>query len=156
MSINAVGFAAVELEAAELHVPLGLDCKLCLHWSLLSGLNSKWFPYIYLLPEEPPCAWMWTASNIESYFSRLPPKIQESCEKFLRPARIQKETLYSEVDFALEEFGDALPIEAEDLLWSIAQVQSRAYSAGRTDEGVALTPVVDLLNHSGNAMPPVG
>lgn len=109
-----------------------------------------------MLPEEPPCAWMWSASSIKTYFSSLPPRIQESCEKFLNMARVQEDMLHSEIDYALEEFGDALPIEAEDLLWCIAQVQSRAYSVGKADEGVALTPVVDLINHSGRAMPPLG
>lgn len=127
------------------------------YYCVCTGKKSHWSPYIQTLPKDPPCAWMWSSKKLEEYFQNLPVGCTQGIVKsFYKFLPTHQEMLEAEIDDTVDVFGDAFDVDAIELTWCAAQIQSRAFSTSRYDMGAALHPVIDLLNHSDNAAFPLG
>ncbi|GMH37319.1 hypothetical protein BSKO_05192 [Bryopsis sp. KO-2023] len=148
--MEPLGLPSVQMLSCETQVALLLAHEKA------KGQKSMWFPYIEMLPKEPPCGWMWSDEKLETFFSTLPVDKGKWLKEFAGLRKIQLQSLESDIEDALEEFGDVVRVSEQELMWCLGQVKSRAYSAGSQGAGVALNPVVDLINHSFMALPPLG
>lgn len=140
------------------------------------GAHSFWHAYISTLPEQPPCAWYSTVA--QQLLGKLPYSSQES-----RALQQQVKSGIAQGSFAqhstpdigaaalataaaavaakcaaaADVFGSALGgISAAEVAWAFGQVASRAFATGSPGTtGIALLPVIDMLNHAAGAAVPV-
>ena len=98
----------------------------------------------------PSCAWLLPDKDLRIEVALLPSHITGS-EDCLETARFHAEHQRQEIEDAIEDYGDVLGLETEDLTWALGHVRSRAYG-----EDCSLVPIVDLINHNAQAMPPLG
>jgi len=80
----------------------------------------------------------------------LPEHIGDS-ESTMELVRNQVREYRHLIEEAMEDYGDVLGLETEDLEWAFGHVHSRSFGPD-----CALTPVVDLINHHAAAMPILG
>jgi len=128
----------------------------CLQTSLLlafekqKGSESFWAPYIAMLPATPSCAWMLPENELRIELVLLPSHIKDS-EDCLRKAELLAMEYRQEIEEALEDYGDALGLEFDDVQWALGHVHSRSYG-----DDCSLIPILDLINHHAAAMPLLG
>lgn len=114
------------------------------------GSDSFWAPYIETLPSTPSCAWILPENELRVEIVLLPSHIRDS-EDCLERAKLHAMAYQQEIEEAIDDYGDALGLEFDDVKWALGHVHSRAYG-----EECSLIPIVDLLNHHAAAMPPLG
>eukprot|EP00210_Caulerpa_lentillifera_P002512 g2409.t1 len=127
-----------------------LQTSLLLAFEKRKGKRSFWASYIETLPMTPSCGWLLPENELRVELAFLPSSVrakQDWIEQAKRYSQLQRDDVQEVVD----EYGEVLEINHEDLLWALGQVHSRAYG-----KECALTPVIDLLNHNVNALPPLG
>lgn len=136
------------------------------------GPQSFWHAYISSLPERPPCAWF---DAVEQQLLRPATSTQESKQEQqwfasmagsagAAAAALDASTLAAAASAvaakcraAADVFGAALGgVSAAEIAWAYGQVVSRAFATGPPGTaGIALLPVIDMLNHTAGAAVPV-
>lgn len=127
-----------------------LQTSLLLAFEKQKGKRSFWASYIETLPTTPSCGWLLPENELRVELAFLPSSVrgdQDWFEQAKRFAQLQRD----DVQEVAEEYGEGLGIDYEDLLWALGQVHSRAYG-----KECALTPILDLINHNAEALPPLG
>jgi hypothetical protein len=129
------------------------------------GPQSFWHPYISSLPEQPPCAWFDTVEQqlLHPATDRpLDAAQQQSCTgpaAALDPSTLAAaaSAVAAKCRAAADVFGAALGgVSAAEIAWAYGQVVSRAFATGPPGTtGIALLPVIDMLNHAAGAAVPV-
>jgi hypothetical protein len=141
------------------------------------GAQSFWHSYISTLPTRPPCAWF-DAVEHQLLTKQAPFNLQQqqtdgtnhaapggdaagSCavHSSLDPTAFTAavEAVSAKCAAAADVFGPALGgITASEVAWAYGQVVSRAFATGATGtSGLAMLPVIDMLNHAAGAAVPV-
>lgn len=144
------------------------------------GEQSFWHAYISNLPERPPCAWFDSVdqqltvnnnaanSHSSSAMSRSPSAAAAAIPAAGGAAALDSKTLEAAAAAAVAAkcaaaagvFDGALGgITAAEVAWAYGQVVSRAFATGGgmmgNKAGIALLPVIDMLNHAAGAAVPV-
>lgn len=122
----------------------------------LKGNESRWHPYIVSLPDTPPNAWFY--QSLSQLDARLDDLYAASSSPPLVP-RIEWRKSIIHANLAMEKLsihcintlGRQSQLVEQDLMWALGQVLSRAFGS---DEGLALAPLIDLLNHQHGASKP--
>lgn len=131
------------------------------------GPQSFWYPYISNLPNSPPCAWYDIVEHAALHGSL--PNLSGPCTTATAPATPQEalqldalqaaaSAVAAKCAAAAHMFGTALGgITAAEVAWAYGQVASRAFatSGASGTSGLALLPVIDMLNHAAGAAVPV-
>ncbi|GMH37293.1 hypothetical protein BSKO_05166 [Bryopsis sp. KO-2023] len=144
--LKPLGLPSVQNLSSEMQVAL------LLAYEKERGQDSMWFPYIEMLPKEPNCGYLWPYPKVEKYFSTLPVKMDKLMPAYSRAQQMHARECDAKVDDAWDAFGDALGVSKNRLTWSLCQVSSRAFVVEGTAD-VELKPVIDLVNHSHEALP---
>jgi hypothetical protein len=131
------------------------------------GPQSFWYPYISNLPNRPPCAWYDIVEHAALQGSlpnvtglRTTATAPAAPQEALQPDTLQAaaSAVAAKCAAAAAVFGTALGgITAAEVAWAYGQVASRAFatSGASGTSGLALLPVIDMLNHAAGAAVPV-
>lgn len=153
--------AMLQQRLGQLQPPMLLALLLA-HQRRLSE-QSSWHPYISSLPEQPPCAWFEVVEQQLLGHSTYKPsessQAQQQQEQAVDAATLASaaSAVAAKCAAAADVFGAALGgISAAEIAWAYGQVVSRAFATGPPGTpGIALLPVIDMLNHSAGAAVPV-
>lgn len=133
------------------------------------GPQSFWHPYISSLPDKPPCAWydrveqQTRQGNSDSSGGDSSPDGAAAAAVVVGPSAFGAavSAVAAKCSAAAALFGPALGgLGAAEVAWAYGQVASRAFATGGAGEGagstgLALLPVIDMLNHAAGAGVPV-
>jgi hypothetical protein len=140
------------------------------------GEQSFWHSYISTLPTKPPCAWFDAvehrllakqtanlqqpqAASASNTSAAADAAGNRAVHASLGPTPFKAavKAVSAKCAAAADVFGPALGgITASEVAWAYGQVVSRSFATGGTGTtGLALLPVIDMLNHAAGAAVPV-
>eukprot|EP01025_Chloroclados_australasicus_P021486 TRINITY_DN2260_c1_g2_i2.p1 TRINITY_DN2260_c1_g2~~TRINITY_DN2260_c1_g2_i2.p1 ORF type:complete len:304 (-),score=24.44 TRINITY_DN2260_c1_g2_i2:226-1116(-) len=132
-----------------------------LAYQRIQGEESPWYPYVNILPSQPPCAWCMQEQQL-NYALQLYCKSEEE-EQWRQAITDTKNVLMGQAKL-LERWvkmKGGPQVSQDDILWSVGHVMSRALTGlnQTTSPGffnMVMMPYIDLLNHEQGQGRPMG
>jgi len=120
------------------------------HERSVKGPASFWWPYIDSLPARPPNPWLMPDAELEAALAAVGPAAQEQWPKEVERAR---HAIHQQAEAAVRQYGKALGVDEQGVVWAAAQVLSRAFGS---DTELGMAPLIDMCNHRAGADTPWG